>query len=111
MAKLGTVTLTGLSGNKYKFNVYPFNTTFKELGAVYYISNRTENNGKGSHSKIYIGMTGDLSTRFDNHHKEKCFNKRNANCKSILIEKNKETRLEIEADLIEALNPPCNGEI
>ncbi|MDQ7047399.1 MAG: GIY-YIG nuclease family protein [Sulfurovum sp.] len=112
MATIGTLTLTGLSGNKYKFNVYSFDTTFKELGAIYYISKRTtDSNGKGTHSKIYIGMTGDLSTRFNNHHKEDCFNKKNANCKSILIEENKETRLEIEADLIESLNPPCNGDI
>lgn len=110
MAKIGILTLTGASGKKYKFNVYPYDTDFKSIGGVYYISKRTEkNDGSGTHSKIYIGQTGDLSERFDNHHKEICFQKHGANCKSIHAEASEEKRLEIEEDLINALRPPCNG--
>lgn len=109
MAKIGNLTLEGASGNKYKFKVYLFDATFKEFGAVYYISKRTENSdGKGSHTGIYVGETGDLSTRFNSHHKEGCFKEKNANCKSILLEEDEDKRLEIESDLIEHLNPPCN---
>jgi len=80
------------------------------MGAVYYISKRIEeNDGTRNHTNLYIGQTSDLSTRFDDHHKESCFLNKNANCKSIYAESNDAKRLEIESDLIEALDPPCNG--
>ena len=110
MKKIGTLTLTGASGTKYAFDVYPYGTEFNAIGAVYYISKRTEKaDGTGSHDKIYIGETGDLSERFDNHHKEPCFKMHSANCISIHQESNENKRLIIEEDLIDAYNPPCNG--
>lgn len=110
MAKIGNLKIKGASGTTYTFNVYPYDTEFKDLAAVYYISNRIEeNDGKGSHSPIYIGQTEDLSTRFDGHHDEECFEEYGANCKNILPEANEEKRKEIEADLISSLNPPCNN--
>ena len=110
MSKLGTMTLTGASGNKYEFNVYPLGTEFNVIGAVYYVSKRTvKADGGGEHSKIYIGQTSDMSERFDNHHKADCFNRYGANCLSTHREDNEENRLSIESDLLEAYNPPCNG--
>lgn len=109
MGKIGTLKLTGALGIKYTFNVYPYGTKFKAIGAVYYISKRIIKNGTGAHDKIYIGETEDLSERFDNHHKEPCFKMHNANCISIHQETNEEKRLIIEKDLIDARNPPCNG--
>lgn len=110
MAKIGTLTLTGASGTKYAFNVYLYGTNFNAVGAVYCISKRTEKtDGTGSHTKIYIGETGDMSERFDNHHKEFCFKRHNANCISIHREDNEDKRLNIEEDLIDAYNLPCNG--
>lgn len=35
MSKLGTLTLTGASGTKYKFEVYPVDTNFSAVGGVY----------------------------------------------------------------------------
>jgi len=110
MAKLGTITLKGQSGAEYKFNVYDWGTNFDDIGAVYYISNRYKDNvGAWTHTKIYIGQTGDLSERFDNHHKAECFEDHNANAISVHKEENENSRLILEEDLIEALNPPCNG--
>lgn len=110
MAKLGTLTLIGESGQEYQFDVYPIDTSFNSLGAVYYISKRDrKSDGKGSHTKIYIGQTGDLSERFDNHHKADCFTSHSANCISILLESNESNRFKIETDLVRAYNPPCNG--
>ena len=109
MAKLGTLALKGTSGQTYNFNVYPFDTDFKALGAVYAITRRTQNSGAGgSHATIYIGETGDLSTRFDNHHKEACFTQNNANCKCTHPDDNEDSRLQKEADLIASQDPPCN---
>lgn len=110
MGKLGTITFKGKSGNEYSFNVYPFNTDFKAIGAVYFVTQRTEkSDGTGSHTRIYVGETGDLSERFDNHHKQDCFDKHNANCICVHSESNEKTRLEKESDLIDNYNPPCNG--
>lgn len=110
MAKIGKLDLTGASGTTYTFDVYPYDTNFKAIAAVYYISKRTEKaDGRGSHAAIYVGETEDLSARFDGHHDEACFKKNDANCKSILKEASEKRRLEIEADLVSSLNPPCNG--
>ncbi|WP_339783358.1 hypothetical protein [uncultured Marinobacter sp.] len=110
MAKINTLKLTGVSGTTYTFDVYPYDTKFKAIAAVYYISRRTEkSDGSGTHTAIYVGETEDMSTRFDSHHDEACFKRNNANCKSILKETSGRRRLEIEADLVSSLNPPCNG--
>ena len=108
-AKIGELTLTGQSGESYTFNVYPSGTEFKKKGGVYYISQRTIKSGGGaSHSVIYIGQTKDLSERFDEHHKADCFERNSINAISVLVESNKQERLDIESDLIAARNPPCN---
>lgn len=110
MAKLGELTLAGASGNTYTFEVFPYDTTFNALPAVYYISRRNENqDGTFSHSRIYVGQTSNLAERFIAHHDEECFESHRANCKSVLISNSEKERLAIEADLVAGLNPPCNG--
>jgi len=108
MAKLADTTFSGSTG-QYDFEVYPLGTDFKNVGAVYIISRRTVDvQGKGTHTFIYIGQTGDLSERFDNHHKAKCFKENNANCICVHLESNERSRRAIEGDLV-ARNPtPCN---
>ena len=109
MSKIGALNLQGHSGQKYEFNVYNWGTEFKDIGAVYYISNRDKDSDDSwSHTKIYIGQTGDMSERFDNHHKAECFDIHNANAISIHQENDEDSRLGIEKDLIDALDPPCN---
>jgi hypothetical protein len=84
MAKLADAAFSGSTG-KYDFEVYPLGADFKNVGAVYIISRRTvDAQGKGTHTFIYIGHTGDLSERFDDHHKAQCFKKNNANCNTPL---------------------------
>lgn len=110
MAKHGTITFTGASGKKYEFTAYAWDTQFKKgFGAVYFITKRRQNTDGGySHMRIYVGQTDDLSTRFDNHHKENCFRRNNANCKCIFGEQNEDKRLAIENDLLRNYNPTCN---
>ncbi len=110
MSKLGSLSLTGASGAEYEFNVYSFGTEFNSISSVYYISKRTVGqDGTGSHLKIYIGETEDIVDRFSQHHKQKCFENHGANCISVHQEKNEQRRREIEQDLIDAYDPPCNG--
>jgi hypothetical protein len=73
MAKLASIEFAGQSGTKYSFNVYPIDTNFNSIGGVYCFSKRTLNNeGTGSHSIFYIGITNDFSVRFNDHHKMDC---------------------------------------
>ena len=109
MARLGTLTLRGASGQQYVFDVYTFDTDFEAVGAVYAITCRAEREESGySHTAIYIGETGDLSTRFDGHHKEDCFVQHDANCKCIHLDDDEDSRLAKEADLFAVYDLPCN---
>ena len=109
MTNLGVLTLTGESGRKYAFNAYEYDTEFQAIGAVYVLTKRVEEaDGSYSHGAIYVGETGNLSTRFDNHHKETCFQTYGADCKCVRSEADEEQRRTIESDLIGAYDPPCN---
>ena len=112
MAKLGTITFTGASGIEYEFGVYEWDTSFKkDYGAVYFVTKRSRNSKGGhSHTEIYVGQTEDLSTRFDSHHKQDCFDHHSANCICVHGEQNEDTRFRIERDLIDNYHPPCNEE-
>ena len=111
MSKYGTVTFAGKSGTQYEFTAYSWDTNFnKDYGAVYFITKRAQNNEGGySHTKIYVGQTEDMSQRFDDHHDAPCFKSKGANCKCVYGESREEARLQIEKDLIDKHNPPCNG--
>lgn len=110
MAKLGELVLEGASGASYTFSVYPWGTNFKAIAGVYYVSKReAKSDGGGTHTKIYVGQTEDLSERFDNHHRADCFRRHGANCISVHLDDDEDSRLAKESDLINALDPPCNG--
>jgi len=111
MAKLGAIIFTGASGTKYNFDVYSIDTKFDDVGAVYFFTKRIKKDGqdKYTHTKhIYVGQTGDLSERFEDHHKMPCIKKNGANCICIHVESNASKRTEIESDLIAAYKPVCN---
>lgn len=108
--KPATLELIGKSGTKYSFQIYDWDTSFKPLPGVYAITKAIANGqGGATHSVIYIGQTGDLSERFDDHHKADCFRRHGANRTCVMVESGEQRRLAIEQDLIAAYNPPCNG--
>ncbi len=111
MEKLGSLTLTGASRNAYAFDVYSKDADWvDDFACVYYVSQRFQkDDGRWSHYKIYIGETEDIKYRFSNHHKQDCFEEHDYNAISVHVESNEKTRLAIEQDLIDALDPPCNG--
>jgi hypothetical protein len=109
MTRLATISLTGESGKKYEFSVYPRSNTFNAEGAVYLITKRRIGpDGGGSHQGLYIGVTGDLSDRPLNQERKPCFDRHGANCICLLVEKDYETRCMIEADLQHSYALPCN---
>jgi len=100
-----TLTLRGKSGTNYEFTVYPWGTQFKPVGAVYAVF-RKESDG---YVVVYIGQTADLSERFDDHHKQWCFDNHRKSHIGVHLESSEKKRLAIEQDLIANYHPPCNN--
>jgi predicted GIY-YIG superfamily endonuclease len=107
---MATLTLSGISGQKYEFIIYSKDTDFHAVGAVYAITRAYHklNEIKSSHHLIYIGQTDDLSQRFDYHHQLNCFNRHKWNRICIHLDENETSRLEKERDLIDNYDPICN---
>ena len=105
MSKETTVTLKGASGRTYEFDVYPWGTSFKPLGGIYTVLKKIPLN---FHIQ-YVGQTGDLSSRFDNHHKQSHFVRNGKTHIAVHLELSESVRLSKESDLIASYNPVCNG--
>jgi hypothetical protein len=101
-----TIDWDGQSGRKYKYWIYELGTTFKQVPGNYIFARETEPRTFGP---IYIGETGDLSERFDNHHKMPCIRKNGAThiCAHESSANEKERKAE-EADLLAYWSPICN---
>ena len=96
------ITLRGKSGSTFDFEVYPWGQEFRPVGGVYVVlSSATD-------GIIYIGQTGDLSERFDAHHKADCFTLYGKTHLGVYQEGVEARRLAIESDLIVNYRPPCN---
>lgn len=65
-------------------------------------------NGTG-YDVLYVGQSGDLSERFDNHHKQYAFDAHRRTHIAAMGLSAESRRLAIEKDLIGAYNPPCNN--
>ena len=101
-----TVNWPGQSGKLYTYQVYPIETKFESVPGNYIFAKLVN----GRWSPIYIGETGDLSERFDNHHAMPCI-KRNV---ATHIQAHRDdggvtTRRAEERDLVLNFKPTCNG--
>lgn len=111
-----TIDLIGLSGYTYRFSLYSFDSfidlkdAFKtNFSALYLFTRRSFGNENNSHDLVYLGETGDLSTRFESHHKEFCITRHGANCIGIYAaSENERQRLAEENDLLANYDFPCN---
>lgn len=102
-------SIIGKSGKKYLFNIYSTDTSFQATGAIYLFTKRKlATDKKHYHTLIYCGITGDLSERFNNHHKDHCIEKNGANCICTMSIEKEEMRKQIEADILKAKNCACN---
>lgn len=109
MSKIANITLTGTSGQTYKFAVYPFDSKFVPLGVVYYITHRkATKSGKSVHTSIYVGQSGDISTCFEDHDQKYCFRVNGANSIGLHMDSSEQSRREKVQDLVNALQPLCN---
>ena len=105
--KVETINWPGRSGQNYRYFVYPIGTSFKDVPGNYVFAKRTYN---GSLVPIYVGQTGNLSERFDNHHKMLCILRNGAS--HICVHESSTSvavRMAEEQDIIVRWSPPCNG--
>ena len=105
MAEDNTMEWPGETGTNYKYWVYEIGHSLKAEGGNYIFTKRDSD---GVHTPIYIGETGDLSDRFDNHHKAECIRGEGATLICAHLNSGKQARLDEEADLIAKWSPPCN---
>lgn len=108
MGKISDAVFRGASGAGYKFEAYTLDEKFDDIGAVYIYSKRTVRDGKGSQKFLYIGEAAKLGSKLYNHEKWNCLELNGVNCLCVLTEEDKDTRLNVEADLKKANATPCN---
>lgn len=111
MERLGTVVFRGVSGKDYTFDVHDLNGQLGEAAAIYVVTHAYSNGGKIMHAPIYVGQTDNLRQRFAGHHKQACFNSKNANRLCVIKEVNATARTNAETDLINGIKPICNDTI
>ena len=111
-----TTTIKGESGKEYRFSLYTFDrfeevkTGWKQIPALYLFTRRELSNGAYYHTYLYLGETGDLSQRFNNHHKEAELVQKGTNCIGIYmnVPQNEDERKLLEKDILSAHKFPCN---
>jgi len=101
-----TILWDGKSGKEYKYWIFEIGHSLKQVPGNYCFAKETESH---KWTPIYFGETGDLSERFDNHHKMPCIRQERAtHIHAHESSANKETRLAEEADLVGRWHPKCN---
>ena len=102
-----TIHWTGNSGKKYKYWIHPIGWKFKGGPGNYAFTKETKN---GTFVPIYFGETGDLSDRFDNHHKKQCILQHGATHIHVHTSSAVASiRRAEESDLNDKWNPVCKG--
>jgi hypothetical protein len=104
---VNTVVWVGLSGATYTHWVYPLGTPLNAQPGNYCFARHL---GQGRWEPLYFGQTGDLSERFDYHHKMGCAKRNGAtHIHAHVNNGGEQARLREEADLVNRYRPTCNG--
>lgn len=109
MAVQSSVTFEGVTGENYEFHVYYIGQRFDARAAVYFIVNRmTDPAGRVNYHRIFVGETGDISQKLDEHPKIDCFKSEGANRICVLYEDDEALRKRTVENLKERYFPVCN---
>ncbi len=108
MSNTPTLTIKGKSGTSYTFYIYELPVSFKAVGGVYLFTKKLSN---GSHEYTYLGITKDLSERFDDHHKAACIKKNGATYLCAFTKSSEEKRKFIEKDIMAVISTKCNDQL
>ncbi len=107
MTKIADASFSA-GGKMYAFSAYSADTRFNDVSAVYIFTKRIVVEGKGSHSFLYIGETGELGKRIARHEKWECVNEEGCNCICVHLVSGEKNRRAIEAAFLQENAPPCN---
>jgi hypothetical protein len=110
----GSVVFGGKSGEKYRFQVWPLETRFKSVGAVYFVTRRAyENNTyrRACHDGIYLGQTDNLADSLAAHPQLEHFRNHGANCICVYLLADEERRIAVEQDLLATHSTHCNQQV
>ena len=110
-----TTTLIGASNKQYRFNLWGFDNfddikgTFQG-GGLYLFTKREMVDGEYKHTYLYLGMTSNYQTRYDNHHKEADIRNHKSNCIGFypMSFSTEEEIEEAEKDILNNYDFPCN---
>ena len=101
-----TCVWTGESKTQYEYKIYEVGTKFNAVPANYIFAKINTSN---RWEAIYAGETEDLSTRFDNHHRQACIDSYGATHIHAHVNQNgAQARRDEERDIREHYDPPCN---
>ena len=109
MAKFGNLMMSGKSGEKYCFQTWSYNTRFRSVGAVFFVSKRLFNDKnfhRASHQIIYIGQTANMSEPMGPVTQLEAFEKQGVNCVCVYAAADEAQRVNILEDLIAAGHHP-----
>lgn len=107
----GSIIFSGKSGEKYHFEVWPLETRFKPVAAVYFVTRRAYDNDsyrRACHDAVYIGQTGDLPGALAAGGELDRFRKFGANCVCVHVLTDEARRMAVEQDLLAAHSTYCN---
>ena len=105
MTDVPTIKWLGASGAEYTYWIYPLGKTFTGPGN-YIFAKETR---PGYYAVIYVGETGDLSSRFNDHHRQECISKNGATHFHVHRGSDDgQVRRNEETDIRNQWNPPCN---
>jgi hypothetical protein len=106
MADAPTIDWKGRSGSTYHYWIYRFWPNLKASPGNYIFARQTQ---PGYWLPVYIGQSGNLAERFDQHHKIEAARRQGATHIHVHLNSGGEqARRDEEADLIAAWRPPCN---
>ena len=102
-----TIMWPGASGKKYKYRIYPLNTSFEDSPGNYIFAKETS---IGRWKPIYIGETDSLQDRLSNHEKMPCVKRHGGTHVHVHTDPSEEElRRAEELDLLANWGPSCNN--
>lgn len=105
MTSTQTCDWQGASGRSYTYWVYPLPPNFDPAPGNYIFAKL---NAAGHWEPVYIGQTGDLSDRFDDHHAVGCIHRNGATHIHAHKNNSKTDREAEESDLLARYPTYCN---
>ncbi len=101
-----TILWEGASGMKYKYWIHRLPSNFKAAAGNYIFAEEINPN---IYEPAYIGETGDLAERFDDHHAMPCIKRARATHIHVHTTAGGiQTRRDEASDLIKKWQPTCN---